>query len=322
MEDNMKRVLTIVIAAATLASCSKQSAGFVESPDEQGFGSLKIDVVDNTTRAGERIYLNEMYSDWSDPHWEQTLAVQLACETEDATIDGESAFKAYRSVLMFNDAREGLPAGDQYSYTVKVVSQGTGNKLYDYIDPASGTSVSWSDALYSKAALVPDAPEGERAPYFEGKAAGVTVEKGTTTNVDLNVYVANTAVCFEFTEAFRNYFAEAHLTLTTAAGHSFNIDYDAATPYTKTYFWINPRSFTVSGTVKRQSPGTGVEGAVETLETESFSDANVNPRYCYTCKYDISSVGGTANGGITITYDDQPIGSVTVGDFEVNPDAE
>ena len=324
----MKRVFTIIIAATTmLAACSKQSAGFVD-PDHKGqFGKLEINVVDDTTRASaddNKIYLSDMYSDWANPNWEQTLAVVLVSEDQSLELEDSKPYKSYRSIRYFNDTQDPLEAGEEFSYTVKVVSTADNNSMYDYIDAAGGSSVAWSEAIFSSAKLIPDAAEGERLPYFEGKTSGVTVEAGYTRDVNVKVAIANSAVCVEFTEAFQNYFPEAHLTIEAASGKKFNVDYTASAPYKKTYYWVNPRHFKISGTVKRQSSGSGLQGAEEPIEDVTVADSKVEAQHCYTYRFDMSGTG--AAGGITITYDDQPIGELTVrnpegGDsFEVNPE--
>lgn len=316
----MKRVFTIIIAANTLlAACSKQAGLDELVPQQQEFGNIEISVVDNTTRAERNtIWLNQMYPDWTAPLWYQTLGVVLVNEEQDVELDDSKNYKAYRSITLFNDSREELPAGDEHHYSVKIMSQDSGNGFYGYTDAATGAKVTWNNALFSTAQLVPDAPEDIRAPYFEGKASGIDVEAGVVTNIDVQVYVANSAICFDFSESFQKYFPEAHLTLTTAAGKTFNVDYSESAPYVKTYFWVNPRAVTIKGTVKRQPSGSEYAGAEETLEDMTFTD--VQARTCYTFKYDLDTVGGTAAGGINITYDDQPIGEISLGDFEVNPE--
>ena len=74
----MKRVFTIIIAATTLlAACSKEQAEI--APDNNaGYGNIQITIVDNVTRAdaaSNKIWLSEMYDDWTAPEWENDLAL-------------------------------------------------------------------------------------------------------------------------------------------------------------------------------------------------------------------------------------------------------
>lgn len=332
----MKRVFTIIIAAATmLAACSK-NAGTAEKPAE-GFGSLEIEIIDATrnTRADDHsteteIDLKQIYPGWQDrteSMWKNELRVMIASESGNHTFEDGYAYKLYDNVNLFNESGTKLSAGSDYSYVVRLARMTQVDEPYGYADPESGATVKWSDALTypNRDKLVPLTPEGEWLPYFEGLTDGVRIVENQTQSVDVKVAVANTAVTVKFSDSFCNYFEEAHLTLETAGGYKTEFGFDAENPYNAqatTYHWINPRSFKVSGTVKRKSPGTNLEGETVAIE-KVFANGDVLPKHCYTYTFDISNVGsaGDHRNGIGITVDDKTINEGSRFEYDLNDPA-
>ena len=304
----MKRGLTIVIALTTLlVGCSKD-ADVTVRPNPKGVGNIRISVAsDDMTRADrqddDKIYLNEMYPDWNDRLWEQgELEVVLTSENEMQILDEytESYTKTYSSIEKFNDAEEILIAADDYLFTVKLAS------------PAEKRG------------------EGLRKPCFDGSESGIRVLASTenaprTTDVNIKVNIVNSVVKFSFSENFRKYFDAAELTFRSAAGFESTIVYDSENDPkfvgADTYYWINPGSFTLSGTVTRKSPGTGLAGAVEEIETSYTVEAG----HCCNYKIDISNVGNVAGSdgkeGINIVVDEKIVDAKEKHSFELNPDA-
>lgn len=263
----MKRGLTIIIAVTTLlAGCSKD-AGVAENPAKQeGFGNIQISVANDaatrgaTSHEGEtKIELSEMYEDWTDPTWNTYLSVVLSSDDDAHMLDedNEEYSISYNTIDAFNDAKPKLIASDDCLYSVRLASADNG--------------------------------EGLRKPLFAGEANAIrvnaiTAEQPDATQVDIDVTIINSAVKFEFTDNFCNYFESAELTFKSAAGFEQTVTMGKETPYC----WINPGSFTLSGTIKRRSPGTGLEGATETIN-QTYT--GVLAGHCYTYKIDISNVG-------------------------------
>lgn len=313
----MKRVFTIIIAATTLlAACSKEQAEI--APDNNaGYGNIQITIVDNVTRAdaSNQIWLSEMYDDWTAPEWENVLALEIVSDDPAIGIDGDKPYKYYASVTTFENTKNLFEAG---KYSLKVVSpKVTDREPYDYLDATGKSEVKWYEAFGQKTLLNVDEGAHSKYVYFEGAYKSLEVFPSHTSSVDVPVRIANTAVCVEFNNNFKNYFPEAHLTLETEKGSIFKIDYDAKTTYEKTYYWVNPREFKIKGSVVRQSPDGKSAGNVEKLDDIVRSD--VKPQYCYTYKFDMSSAG---DGSITITYDDTVIDAGNVKNTDKDAEDE
>lgn len=316
----MKRVFTIIIAATTLlAACSKEQAGI--TPDNNaGYGNIQITIVDNITRAdaaSNKIELMDMYKGWTAPTiWEDVLALEIVSDDPAIGIDGDKPYKSYPNVTTFNHTKNLFDAG---KYSLRVVSPDPGTSaMYDYLDATGKSEVKWYEAFGQETLLNVREGDDERYVYFEG-TYNVEVFPSHTSEPKVTVRIANTAVCIEFTDNFKNYFPEAHLTLETAKGTTFNIDYDAKTTYEKTYYWVNPREFTIKGSVVRQSPDGKSAGNVEKLDDIVKSKSDVKPQYCYTYRFDMSSAG---DGSITITYDDAVVDAGNVKNTDKDAEDE
>lgn len=332
----MKRVITIIIAATTLLAACSKNASFVDTSDNNGVGNIEIKIVDAaSTRADHdhsdenRIDLKAIYSDWpdySDDYWMTNAKVQIANLEKTAEISGKQTYASYKSINDFNAAKVRLAAGDDFTYVVRAGVITVSSEMYDYVNVESGADVKWYDALYSTERLAPKTPEGMRMPYFEGTASGVKVAPNGTTQVNLTLTIANSAVAFNFTEAFKKYFSEAHLKLTTGSGAVWEFGYDASgATNLNTPYWINPRSFTISGTVKRQAAGSNLEAAEEAFETIKVANDDVLPQHYYTYNFDMKNVGNTTDNspdyaGIKITIDEKWVDGGRT-DVELNPDA-
>lgn len=339
----MKRVFTIIIAAATLlAACSKSESGLTATPDSDNAGAITIKVVDNTTRADEKkIEITEIIPDWKAPDWEGSyLMVLLAAEDRSIILDRDNSYIAYTSVAGFNRVSED-PSSDESKhnytfrpadYTVKLTSPKAGQRMYDCIDPATGETVSYGEAAY-RTDVVAAAEEGVAKPYFEGRTTGITVEKRKTAYASVNVAIANTVVEFRFSDAFKGYYPDAELTFTTHCGYEHKLGLQNGTEFgTDAKIWINPLDFTVTGWVKKQNPSEFIEAEKTELNPLTVAADDVAPRYLYTYTFDISTVGSTENNGdgydgVKITLNSEPAGTITVSDeddgfFELNPDAK
>lgn len=336
----MKKLLYIIATAALLAACS-QYYDSIEAGDAQQLGTLTLRVADRTTRADaeSRIEITQIIPDWKAPDWNKYLTVLVACEERSVALDGSDSYKLYDgSVDDFNAISAAAPSFVPALYTVKLASPAidpeTGARsAVAYTDPATGSEVSVGEAAYLDTELIPAAEEGIAKPYFEGKVTGVEVRKRATAEAEVAVVIANAAVCFEFTEAFQSYFPEAELKLVTASGFEAEFGYSPEKPHQNICYWINPRGFTITGSVKRQVPAPGIiEAPATELSPLRVADGEVAPRMLYTYRFDISTAGSTENNadgydGIGIVLVQTPNGTITIGqddehpDFELNPDA-
>ena len=334
----MKRVFTMFVAgAAALAGCSKADTGFGADPlGESELGKIGISIVDNITRAGnnEKIDITEIIPDWQKPDWETDLKVLLACEDRTIILDQNNSYAGYNSVKGFNQISDVNYTFTPASYTIKLVTPSASGAMYDYADTKNGETVGYGEAAYRDDGVVVKAEEGVAKPYFEGKATGVQVVKRQTATANIEVFVANSVVRFDFTDAFKGYFPKAQFTLTTESGFTAEFGYDRKSSkpveFVQENYWINPLGIKINGSAWAQDPSPEIVDAKEVEMEVSVGRDKVLPQYRYTYTFDLESVGntednGTGNHGIKITINSEPVGSNTIknGDddwFELNPD--
>lgn len=307
----MKSVFLAMGAAAMLVSCAQDQDAPV--PVRGGEGSISIDCHAATelelgvvTRAsGDQTKLEDMgYPTDYTPTIQRVLVTSLT--------EGIEYNEPFASPTSFNnpDYNPTLEAGD-YMVTI-----GSSNPLCAWKTPA-GDDVSAKEAptYAQRETLIPQCEEGESKAYFLG-TTNVTVEKGVhDKRVDVTMKVINSAVCIDFTEAFKNYFPDAEITLTTKAGAEFTVSYDAENPAPLKYFWIRPQEFTIKGTAKRQAPGTDLPASEVTIK--EFKQSSVEPCRLYTVRLDIEEVGGR---GLSILINDDIVETIT-DRVELNPNA-
>ena len=323
----MKRIFKIAGLALLAAGCSRSEAKFGdEAAADAGLGGITVEVVDaaSSTRADavSRIQLGDIIPGWKAPDWKTALAVLLTNEEGGAADESGEPFKICSSVKEFNALSDKHYTFRPGSYSVKLVS-----KQYPYVDLSSGEEIAFAGSgLHPEAAV--KAEEGTGKPYFEGSASGIEVKKRKTAEASVSVRVANTAVCFEFTDAFRSYFVEAQMTLLTDSGMKVDFGYGHNRSYQKEYYWINPRGFSLSGSVRRQDPSPGILESQQTvLDDMVVADGEVKPQYLYTYRFDIAAAGSTEDNasewhGVRITVDGSPIETIDITDDEGNPDFE
>lgn len=132
------------------------------------------------------------------------------------------------------------------------------------------------------------------------------------TDVSVTAHIANALVKIDFTDNFRRYFTGGwQLTLTTAAGNSFDVSEPSDRP-----LFIAPESFAVSGTAVKQpsvSGGDGVEVALPLLERGDLAGQTL-----YTVTFDVSTAGSAT---LEILLDDTPVESITI-ENELNDNAQ
>jgi len=142
--------------------------------------------------------------------------------------------------------------------------------------------------------------EGPDLPYLEG-SADFTIVGLKTTQVNIPATLANCIVHISFTEAFRNYFPEYDITLTSAASNEFKFS-QAQAP--KAIF-IDAYKFTLSGKLTSQA------GTESDLPSKLFE--NLESAVCYNLVLDASTVGGVK---INISFNDE-VQTVDLGKIEI-----
>lgn len=154
------------------------------------------------------------------------------------------------------------------------------------------------------------AEEGYDKAAFVG-SADFTIEAREDKQVDITATIANALVKVEVTDNFKTYFPHGHsLTLTTAAGNEFDV-----TEQTEPLF-IAPESFTITGTGTKQPNISGGEGL--TVELGEHQGTSLKAQTLYTVKLDVEGAGEAT---LTITLNDEPIGTVIINE-ELNDYAD
>ena len=290
-----------------LASCANDG----REPARGGEGTIAIgcDVDCNmmpsigmVTRADDRTELSDI--NCPIPTVRRVLVTSLT--------EGIEYNETFSSPTTFNDIdyNPHLEAGN-YMITI-----GSTTPLCNWKTP-SGADVSAKEAPTHPqlADLIPQCAEGENLPYLLGRKQ-VTVAAGDhDKQVRVTMAIINTAVCIQFTDAFKRYFEEgAEITIATKAGNTFTVKYTKEESSPLQYFWIRPEEFTVSGTARRQQPSPDILDATPvTIKEHKIS--NVAPRSLYTIRFDVESVGGR---GMQIVIDDTPIDTL-YQEEELNP---
>ena len=304
--EKMKRVFLAIGAAAMLVSCAQDQDAPV--PTRGGTGSIAINCdtapeLGVVTRAsGDQPNLEDMGCT-TDPAIKRVLVTSLT--------EGIEYNEPFTSPTSFNnpDYNPSLEAGD-YMVTI-----GSSNPLCNWKTPAGDdVTAKEAPAYEERETLIPQCEEGENKPYFLGTTTA-TVEKGVhDKRVDVTMKVINSAVCIDFTDAFKGYFPSADITLTTKAGAEFTVSYTEGTPGLPKYFWIRPQEFTIKGTAKRQEPGDLPASEVTIKE---FKQSTVEPCRLYTMRLDIEEVAGR---GLSIQVNDTPVDTIEES-VELNPNA-
>lgn len=141
--------------------------------------------------------------------------------------------------------------------------------------------------------------EGFDKPYFVGQK-DFSIAGAQTTEVSIPVSLANTIVRVECTEMFNNYFPEYTFTVTTGNGTEIVF----AKGETRAAF-VDAYKFTVNGELENQS------GNAQTFSKEYNS---LEPKTCYTLKFDVSATGSAS---ISVTFDDTTE-EVVLEDIDLN----
>lgn len=308
----MKRVFLAMGAAAMLVSCAQEQDAPV--PVRSGEGTIAIDCyaapeleLGVVTRAsGDNTSLEDMGYNLDDDNVPAIKRVLVTSLSEDIEYN-----EVFPSPTSFNEEfNPSLEAGD-YMVTI-----GSSNPLCDWTTP-EGETVGAKEAPThaQRETLIPQCEEGEMKAYFLG-TTNVTVEAGDKDKrVDVTMKVINSAVSIEFTDEFKSYFPSAEITLTTKAGAEFTVSYDADKAAPRKYFWIRPQEFTITGTAKRQAPGSDLPASEVTIK--EFKQSTVEPCKLYTMRLGIDNVGGR---GVSILINDTIAETITEY-VELNPNA-
>ncbi len=173
--------------------------------------------------------------------------------------------------------------GPDYDHTWERVSDFSAEETF--FAPGTYTAaISWGD---------PEA-EGADARAFYGESSFEIVPRRTIP-VAITARIAHSAVAIQATEAFMRYFHDAHFTVTTATGNTFDFAPDAATLTQTTAgrvtqadpVYVKPAtSLSVTGSALRQT-GTSVTFPEQQL-------ASTAARTCHTFTFDAPDAGSAS----------------------------
>lgn len=337
-----KQMVMMMWGAAALMSLAACSQNEPQLPDETGTDGtfvISADVLPEISEAETRAAATKQLSEMGVPADKLTTDWVMAnLYTRVVCIEsGSHEGKSFASANAYNRENPRLaPVPAQYGITMGSLTESR-LRLPNYTVSDGGSIDATEAPAYRKQnptdKLVPEVAEGEGPDfiYFEGYSTVSLPGGKTPVQANVTVRVANTAVCVEFTEAFKSYFPNgATVKMTTKAGllkDTYIGGYTAETKDnadTPRYFWIRPQQFTLSATATRQNPSPGIFDAdVRDLGTFSPVKGNVAPQTLYRCVFDVTNVGNTSdnNGGsgITITVNGEPVYTEDLGDEEMNP---
>lgn len=153
--------------------------------------------------------------------------------------------------------------------------------------------------------------EGYDKAAFRGEQT-FTVTARQNTEVAITAHIVNALVKVTVTDNFRRYFTGGwQLTLTTAAGNSFDVSEPSDEP-----IFMAPESFSITGTATKQPNASGADGVTVTLP--EMSRDNLAAQTLYTVTFDVSTAGSAT---LEILLDDTPVESITI-DNELNDNAQ
>ncbi len=206
----------------------------------------------------------------------------ISCTTPTAedfalTIEGvgHTYIAEYDAIPMFNDGDNYLRLGD---YVANIVAGDVNDEGYDKV-------------------------------AFVGSSE-FSVSARKQTDVAIEATIANAIVKVEVTDAFKGYFTDYELTLTTALGKEFDVTAQSAP------LFIAPTSFTIIGTATKQPNQSGAEGVIVTLP--EYKKADAAARTFYTVKFDVEQAGSAS---LTITLNDTLVETYTI-ETELNDNAK
>lgn len=287
----MKKLLLVTLMAISLIACSKENDGSVQVNTPEGTGIISLSVSPKIMVDGTRAQTNGV-------DLTQILDAEYLPESGDVfqliiTSDDPEISDVETTVASFNEkAKKTYFKAGQYVAVVK-----------------------WGNP----------ANEGQNLPCFKD-ATVVDVVARTKSDVNMRPALSNSIVKVEFSDAFKNYFANgAAITITSGNGNKWNVGYgiengnadnneDGTTPY---IFVESGKTVKVSGSAIKQCPSATVEP-----EEVTFSSVDKALEACkvYVYKYDVTDAG-SVTVQFTVTNDPEPEDIIEVGDFELNDDA-
>ena len=210
-----------------------------------------------------------------------------------------------------------IPAGGDFALAISSTDASTGysGDSWASVDAFNENykKTYFKAGMYDAVATFGDAAqEGENKPFFKGETS-YNVNARQLVNVNIPAKLANAIVKLEFTENFKNYFANgAQMKITSGNGNEWSIDYEN-TPY---IFVESGKTVTISGQATKQRPSATVEPAVVVFDAVEKSLA---PCTIYTYKYDVSTAGSVS---VTFSLNNEPSEEIIVSEGEeLNDDA-
>lgn len=306
----MKKFITLYCVVALLAACSKNDDAPISDIPE-GMGAVAFVVTPQsviTTRAGEgQIDLSTLgvkcpASNGSDMNLTITPPEGGYVETPEIKFSYEGTVGEYNGHENREARKRYIPSSSE-PYKAMLSwgnpsSEGT-NEAYFEIHNQDGTS-----------------------------EQGFIVEKQSVEEIQLSAKMVKAIVRVNFTPEFRSYFANgAKLKLTTKAGAQFEIGYTAEGTESNinTPFFVlagAENSFTISGEATKQRPAANVDPQTVVFDpigrdgTDAGGKVAVQTMYTYT--FDVENANYVT---VTVSINNEPIGTEVIGTEELNDDA-
>lgn len=181
-----------------------------------------------------------------------------------------------------------------------VLTNGSGDEVYSGLLEDYSSSTALKAGNYSVSAVYGSASdEGFEKPCFSGSKS-FSITGGGTTSVAIPVSLANSIIKVECGDAFKAYYPEYSFSVKTGGGTTI------AFPKGETRAaFVDAYTISVSGSLTNQ-------GGKELTFSKDYKA--LSPKTCYTLRFDVSNVGGTA---VRVSFDDT-VEDVELVDVDLN----
>lgn len=164
--------------------------------------------------------------------------------------------------------------------------------------------------------------EGADKPYFEGTVSGIAIVRRTQTPVTVRAALANTIVRIEFTDSFGELLRQrGDLHAEDRRRERVHGELHGRRSRGGRHLVVCASGQALHHYGPRHQADPSATADPETVRFNPVENAAPQPATLYTYRFDISGVGSTGPGGVTITLNGEPVDTEVV-DEELNPDSK
>ena len=231
------------------------------------------------------------------------LPVSCSKQQSGESLDGKVSFSLDADGQVTETTRSNvadyatLPQSGKFTI---VLTNASGDEVYNGLLEGYSSSTALKAGNYSVSAVYGSArDEGFEKPFFSGSKS-FSINGGGTTAVAIPVSLANSIIKVECSDAFKAYYPEYSFSVKTGGGTTI------AFPKGETRAaFVDAYTISVSGSLTNQ-------GGKELTFSKDYKA--LSPKTCYTLRFDVSNVGGTA---VRVSFDDT-VEDVELVDIDLN----